>query len=953
MWPSGQSAHWVGRAHELSLLNAAAEDLRRGIGSVFWVEGEPGIGKSSLVSRALAASEPAADISWAMADQLAERLPLGVMLDCLRVRPGSPDPRRAHAADLLRKRALSPLADGDSAATGVEILVTLVDELCAAAPTVLVVDDLQWADEASLIVWHQLAASVGQLRLLLIGTCRPAPRRPEVTQVRAAVGRRGGTVITLAPLPDADVASLATAMTGAPPGSGLRRLTDQAAGNPLYVRELIDALLRERALRVGPVAEAVLAGEQLPVSLAGVLTDRLNSVSPATAELLRGAALLGGRFSAADLSVALGQPVSGLAAGLQEALAAGILAGSGTELVFRHSLLRQALYENTPLALRTALHAEAARALAAGGADVLSVAQQLSAAGGPGGLGGGWAREWLIGAAPALATRAPQVAAELLQRELDQTPTGDEAWGSLMVGLLRALLAVSSFAEVTRRARWALTVLTDPARRGESYWMLAHAQVSAGSGNDAIATIRQALAPGDLPGVWPGRLLAMLALLERPLTRFEVADATARRALAAAEQAGDQFAAAHALHDLWLTRSIERDHVAALEYIDQAVRVLGDDPAHGDLRAVALDARTFTLQNLDQWPQAELALRQAREFAQRTGRPDRATWASAAVLRYWLAQWDDALAELGSDTVDSPGSMLSFLRDRWSALLTHGVTALIAVHRDQRTLADEHLRLGLALPIENITDRENQDFLVAAHSLALEQRGDTRQAAARLAASLLPRRDREMTLTHQWLPDLVRLALAAGDPGLAREAAGACQAEAAAETRPARAAAASLRCRGLLDTDPGPLRDAAAHYRTVGPAVELPGACEDLAVALAERGEHEEARAALNEAVRLYESRQAQWDVRRAESRLRSHGIRRGPRRPPGPRPASGWAALTPTEVKVAALVARGDSTPDIARSLFLSRRTVQTYISRILAKLDARSRVEIVAEALRNGVCA
>jgi hypothetical protein len=56
-----------------------------------------------------------------------------------------------------------------------------------------------------------------------------------------------------------------------------------------------------------------------------------------------------------------------------------------------------------------------------------------------------------------------------------------------------------------------------------------------------------------------------------------------------------------------------------------------------------------------------------------------------------------------------------------------------------------------------------------------------------------------MTLIHQWLPDLVRLALAAGDRQMAQAAAQACQAEAAAETRPARAAAASLRCRGLLD----------------------------------------------------------------------------------------------------------------------------------------------------------
>ena len=68
-------------------------------------------------------------------------------------------------------------------------------------------------------------------------------------------------------------------------------------------------------------------------------------------------------------------------------------------------------------------------------------------------------------------------------------------------------------------------------------------------------------------------------------------------------------------------------------------------------------------------------------------------------------------------------------------------------------------------------------------------------------------------------------------------------------------------------------------------------------------------------------------------------------------RAAFGWDALTPTEVKIAALVARGDSTSDIARGMFLSRRTIQTYISHILAKLGAKGRVDIVREALRQGV--
>jgi predicted ATPase len=189
-----------------------------------------------------------------------------------------------------------PLDGGHASATGIEVLLTLADELCAAAPTVLVLDDLQWADEASLVVWHQLAASISQLRLLLIGTCRPIPRRPEVQQMRAAVVRRGGQVVTLGPLTGTDVTALVTAMVGASPGDGLRQLTAQAVGNPLYVRELVDALLRERAVRVNAVAEVAPAAERLPVSLAAVLDDRLSSVSAETAQTLCTAALLGGRF---------------------------------------------------------------------------------------------------------------------------------------------------------------------------------------------------------------------------------------------------------------------------------------------------------------------------------------------------------------------------------------------------------------------------------------------------------------------------------------------------------------------------------------------------------------------------------------------------------------------------------------------------------------------------------
>jgi DNA-binding CsgD family transcriptional regulator/tetratricopeptide (TPR) repeat protein len=950
VWSIERPPQWVGRGQELTVLGAGAEALGRGEGAVVWVEGEPGIGKSSLVAEALAAAAaPGWEIGWGIAGQLTERLPLRVMMDCLQVRPGSADPRRAHAADQLRGVRQGLLGSGDASVTGIEVLVGLVDELCAAAPTVIVVDDLQWADDASLVVWHQLAASIDQLRLLLMATCRPTPHRPEVQELRAGVIRRGNAMVRLGPLTHTDVTALVRAMVGSPPGETLQKLTARAAGNPLYVRELVDAMVREQALEIGPAAaEVSAAGQRLPASLAAVLTDRLRSVSAGTAQLLRTAALLGGRFAVTDLAVVQRRPASELSDGVEEAVAAGILTGSDPDLAFRHLLIQQALYESMPAALRTALHAEAARELAASGADVLSVAQQLSAANKP---GQAWVRKWLAEAGPALAARAPQVGAEILRRELDATPRGDETRDGLTASLVWALLAAGSYREAARQASQALTAMADPERRAEIGWVLTRAQVSAGRSDDAIATIGQALASAGLPGPWRARMLALLAMLQRAATGdLDVADATAIQALTAAERAGDAFATGHALTDLWLTQSVRRDHLAALDHIDRALDVLGDDPGHADLRSFAQDGRVFTLQNLDRWPQAEQTLRRAREAAQHSGNPDRATWVTAAVLRYWLGEWDDAVAELGPDDADAPGLTHSFLRERWSALLLHGVSALIAGRRDERAAADQQLGQGLALPIQTLADRENQDFLVAAHALALEQSGDILQATQRLAG-LLPRHDGEMTLIHQWLPDLVRLALAAGDRPLAQAATRACRAEATAETHPARATAASLRCRGLLESDPRPLREAVAHYRALGPAVELPTALEDLAVVLAGSGHEDEARIAVTESVSLYQGLQARWDIRRAEGRLRPHGVRRTGRTGLTPRAAFGWAALTPTEIKIAVMVASGDSTPEIARSMSLSRRTVQTYISHILAKLGVKGRVDIVREAVRQGV--
>lgn len=931
------SDEWVGREAELAVLHSAVTGLGGGTGAAIWVEGEPGIGKSALVARGLAAARAAGhEVLAGVADPMSQRSPLHVLLDLLRVGPRSPDPRRVRIAERLRERRLGLLEPADAPSAEIELLVGLVDELCTAGPTVLVLDDLQYLDEASFLLWHRLVSAVEELPLLLVTTCRPVPRRREVLELRAALERRGHPLLTLEPLGEKDSDELLARLLGEVPGPARDRLRELAMGNPLYLRELADAVRREHPEHPAPEPDGF--GVRLPSSFAEALTGRLRVVPEGSAEILRLAALLGGRFSVTELAVLLGRPAAELVRGLQDALAAGIVVDTGNQLAFRHPLIRQALYDGMPAAVRAALHAEAARALATSGAGALRVAEQLLASGQP---GDGWARGWLAGTATALAAHAPEIAVELLCREVEQNPAEDEHGEGLIVVLAWVLLGVGRHEEAVVRARQGLAAATGSGHRAEMFFVLVRALFSLGRNTEAMAAVRRALGRTDLPVTWRARLLGSLAMFQRA-SQGEVAAAetTARQALHLAESVRDSFATAYALTVLWTIHSVRRDHVSALASVDRALDVLAAGPEHADLRAFALDAWIFTLQNLARWSAAAQGLRQEHDAIGRV---------TASVLLYWLGEWPDALAELAPEHLDLVGFTYSGLREPGPTRLWHGVAALIAARQDDRDTARAHLRAGAALPISTVGDRENRDFLHVARSVAEEQDGDPRAALATLADLLLDRRPGEMSLIHQWLPDLLRLALEQRDPVTARATLAACRAEAEAETSPGRAAAALLRCQGLHDGDPGPVRAAVEHYREHGPAVELAATLEDLAVVLAARGEAEAARQALHEAIEGYTGFGAEWDIRRAEGRLRAHGVRRGVRGSRAPREVSGWAALTPTELRVAELVADGHSTPAIAAALFLSPRTVQTHISRILGKLGVRGRVEIAREVFRR----
>ncbi|MFG1954586.1 AAA family ATPase [Micromonospora sp. NPDC048830] len=935
----------VGRDVELAVLRELIVGVAEGRGGMVWVDGEPGIGKSTLLS---AAMDEAARLGCAVyagaAPELLPPFPLQVLLDALRVGRDSVDPLRAPLVGLLRGEGRSELVTPrDAAALLAEQVLVLVDRLCSVSPVVLVLDDAQWADEASLSVWSRLGRAAAQAPLLLVAACRPVPRRPEVTATRRDLVERGATVLPLGALSAPQVIEVVGELVGAVPSGALAELTGQAGGNPLYAREAVEALVRESRITVAAgVAELTDAGEW-PGSLPEAIGRRLGFLPERIRSVLGLAAVLGSAFTVDDLGVVSGQAATELMVVVDEAVAGGVLAASGDRLVFRHGLIRQALYEAMPASLRAALHRQAARALAGAGAPVERVAEQLLA--GPV-TADEWMIDWVAREAAAMTYRAPRVAVDLLTRvrgAVDDDPRRERLDADLTV----ALSQLGDNKQVEQLAHPVLAFSRDPVVTARVAWTLVYALMRMGRYERAVEVAEHTLERPGLSAVWAARLCALRALALIGDGRFDEARGAAARAEAEGHQAGDRLAAGYALHALALIEHNQRRDVAAqVALIDRALAVLGDEPPVADLRLLLMINRAGGLDNLGRPAEADDAFGQAMVFAERAGTPPRLGHLRAKIADYsfYRGRWDEALAELQA-SADLPTDMTYRLAGR-------GVRALIAVHRDDLPAAEREF-----VGIEELTSPGNglrlyADLLLVAWALAAEREGRPGEALARLLAAFDPEGMRDFPQltpdTPMWLADVVRLALASGDRTTATATATATAAAWAnavpqGQASPATTASAGY-CAGLLAADPTGILTAADTFHRIGYPLFRAQALEDAAVLYADRGDQLAARAAYAQAIEVYTSLDAAWDIMRADARLRLYGIRRG-RRGPRRRPTIGWEALTTTERKIADLVAAGQSNPNIAAQLFLSRRTVETHVSHILAKLGAHSRVDIARE--------
>ncbi|MBR7829391.1 hypothetical protein KDK95_24000 [Actinospica sp. MGRD01-02] len=634
-------------------------------------------------------------------------------------------------------------------------------------------------------------------------------------------------------------------------------------------------------------------------------------------EMLRGAAVLGDGFSLRELAAVLSRPAEELRVLLDDAIDSGLLRADGGALCFRDEGLRRELYEAIPAGLRMALHRYTAKIFNGLSVAPERIARHLLAAGDEAER---WEADWLIEHTATLYAREPELAVELIGHVLRGIDPADPRHARLEDRWARYTFELDRFEQAAGIARGILTQSRDPARVGPAVWILALSLMTRRRFEEALGLLEDLDRGPGIAEFWRARNDAVRAVVLEILGRLEQGRAAAERALAAEVSPPDPFTVGAALYLRSVARAARRDVAGALEDVEQGLSAMMRATGFPDLRMLLLGNRYVYRFALGHHEGVSDAMREVLSIGERTG----SLWLTrvrqqATKVLYDLGRWDEVSAD-------------------------PAIAALIAAHRDDSAEVARHLK--------DLATREGAISIydLAARALESERNGSPAEAVALLSVLLEPGAEDRFPLRHAVLPTLVRLATVNQDTATARAATEAAKWEADQEAMPRKRACADW-CRGLLGADPKLVLGAVAYFRAAGLRLDAGNALEDAAELSARVGESQQARTALVEALDVYEELGAAWDARRAAARLRAYDVRLGVR---GSRARtagrSGNGLLTATEQRVAELAAEGYSNPDIAARMFLSKRTVDTHISNILAKLRIGSRREIRDRLTRGG---
>ncbi len=926
------------RDRELDALSEALAGASAGSGRLILVEGEAGIGKSSLLG-AIAAEARGAGLRVlsARGAELETETPLGVATQLF-------EPLYARADESQRESLLSgaarlcapllggqarpaPRMDPDPIQALVRGLYWFCANLAEKDPLVLCIDDVHWADQQSVRWIAYLGERVHELPVLLVGAARTGERGETVELLGRLATDTRTLLLRPAPLGPAAVTILLESTLGERAadefGSACLEVT---GGNPFLLAELASELDAE-GIAPGPEAASRVAG-LAPDSVGRSAVLRLRRLPKESEALALALAILGEAPLRHVRKLASIGPDE--AAGAADALfEAGIVRVNG-ELSYAHPLIRAAIEAQIPPFERAQAHARAAKILHHDGASTAQVAAHLLESE-P--ADGGWAVDVLRDESRRVySLGAREAAARYLRRALAE-PLDDGVRGEILTKLgvaeTRALdpAAAGHLEEAVRAS-------AKPEARRRALLELGRAQLATGRMEETVEVFEAALAESREDREFTLQTEAELASAQLNLRAFpEAVERLGRYPGLSGATPGERMVLA-----LSAFAAVQQNRPAA-EVREMAGRALAGgllvtEQTSGSL--IVWEA-IIALLMADGCDLAEEALDTALADARERGWV--VAFGAASCFRAWLALRRGNVRE-----AEAEARAADEVRRQHGLHPTSPMASalLLEALRERGELEEAATELAAAELPEDIPD-------VAIFQLFLFARGRLRLAQGRVEEGLddvLLAGRREVALggitpaALDWRSTAAPILAARGEREEARRLA-AEELELARAFGAPRALGIALRGQALVadgDERMKLLNDAAETMEGTDARLEHARALVDLGAAMRRSGRRRDAREPLRKALDIAQDLGASAVAGRAREELSASGAR--PRR----EALRGRDALTPSESRVARMAAEGRSNREIAQDLFVTVRTIEFHLSRAYDKLEIRSRAELPA---------
>jgi ATP/maltotriose-dependent transcriptional regulator MalT len=947
---------FVGRAGELTRLGEMLERACDGDPSFVVVSGEAGIGKTRLLEElARTAAERGCMTVHGRAAEFERELPFGLFVDALDAYLAALDPRLLDRLAQDRLGALAAVFPSmhsidhavERPATTTERFVVhravtdLIERLAAGRPVVLLLDDLQWADGASLELINALLRRPPQAAVMIAMTLRIGQGESATLQaVRSIQQTAPVQSIELGPLSLRFISDLVGDATNVE----IEQLHRHSGGNPFYAIQLARAQPDNRSAggrRGGGVPPAVIR----------TIVTELDRLSPSARAFAESAAVIGDPF---ELDVAAATAAISEDDALQhidELITRDMLRVTDVprRFQFRHPLVRAAVYEAISPSVKVANHHRAATALTAIGAGSASVAVHIEQSAR---RGDAWAIETLRRAGDEAVNHAPESAARWFAASL-RLLAGDAAIAErigLLVSMAGSLAAIGRFSEARDAFEECLSL---NAQTGGEAWVqlvVGCAVLDQLLGQHRESRERLMRAYHGLPHAQSPAgvsLLIAVASSDFYMGDFDGSLEWARRATKTAEDLGDDglLAEALALQTMaaaWTGRIelAQMLHERATGFVD----VMHDDELAS--RIGALNSLSTAELYLDRFTEScihgERCLALARATQQTHLNPILVPVLGSSL---WVIGQMERSAMLLDEAIDAArlvgntqGISFSLFDRALSALMAGDLDVALERGRESVELANTFER-GLT-----------SVYAGGMYALALLESGDVRGAHALLLES--GGGDALLDFAGSWrsmfLEALTRCCLALGRPTEARAAANQARRE-SEEFGMHLPAMMADRADAAVALAEGRFDEAVAHALSSIHHAELLGSPIFIGIARALAGHALVAANRPQEAVVQLELAATEFDAlgatlyrERSEAELRAlSGSAPRPNRPRGQR-THGLSALTGRELEVAQLIRDRRTNREIAQELFLGIKTVETHVRNIFNKLGVTSRVNI-----------